>query len=75
LVCTGDADRPGLCVQAVVKRRADRQHPAARPFARFEDNDRATRLSQEIGRAQAGQPRADDDYRASGVRRVRLGES
>ena len=73
----GDADRPGLGVQAVVERRADRQHPAAGTFARFEDDDLASRPPQEVSRAQAGEARADDDDRVSGasVRGVRLGES
>ena len=71
----GDADRPGLGVQPVVERRADRQHPAAGTFARLEDDDLASRLSKEIGRAQSGEAGADDDDRVAGVRRARLGES
>ena len=61
LMHAGDADRPGLGVQAVVERRADRQHPAAGTFARFEDDDLASCPPQEVGRAHAGEARADDN--------------
>ena len=76
----GDADRPGLGVQAVVERRADRQHAPTGAFARFEDDDLASRPPQEVSRAQAGEARADDDDRVSvsrdsGVRGFRLGGS
>jgi hypothetical protein len=70
----GDADRPGLGVQAVVERRADRQDPASGTIARLEDDHRPSRLSQDIGGPQPGEPRADHDNRACCVRRVRLGE-
>ena len=57
----GNADRPGLAVQAAVERRANRQHSAASTFARFKDGDRAARFPQDISRAQPGEARADDD--------------
>jgi len=69
----GDPNRPGLGVQPIVERRADRHHAAARAFARFEHDDLAPCTTQEISRAQAGESRADDDDWISGVRRFRLG--
>jgi len=72
----GDPNRPGLGVQPVVERRADRHHPATGAFACFEDDDLAPCTTQEISRAQAREACADDDdrvSRVSGVRSVGLG--
>ncbi len=51
----GNANRPGLAVQAAVERSANRQDSAAGTFARFEDGDRAARFSQDVGGAQPGE--------------------
>jgi len=71
----GDPDRPRFAVQTVVERRTHRQNPAAGTVTRFEDDDLASGLSNEIGRAQAGEARPDDDDRIARGRCARLGES
>ena len=68
----GDADRARLGMQTVVERRADCQDAATNAFARLEDDDLASRLSQNISRTQAGESCADYDDWTSCVRGARL---
>ena len=66
----GDADRSRLRVQTIVEGGADCQHAATGPLARLEDDDLASCLEKEISRTQSGEACADDDYGASGIRRL-----
>jgi hypothetical protein len=57
-------------MQPIVERRADGDDAAARTCTRFQDNDRSAGFVKEIGRAQAGETRADDHDRRIGVERT-----
>lgn len=59
----GNADGPGVCIQAIAQRSPDRADSPARIRSRFEHEDAPAGLSKKIRRSQAGETSSDDDDR------------